>query len=186
MLIVGVSGHLRCGKDVIASFLTKHYGFERHAFADTLKDEVEARFPRTLAAYLRRAFPDGSVDARRLVRVVKDEFARSLLQEYGTGVRRQDDPDYWVTTWAKKLMVIAPSRVVAPDVRFPNEAERIRHFGGYVVKVERPGQNPGAVITHASEDFARTFTDWDHVFVNDGTIADIERKVGEWMETILA
>jgi len=149
----------------------------------------------------------------------KRPTVRRLLQEYGTEVRRHDDPDYWVKRYAEAatklervvtpdvrflneaaavralgglvVRVVRPGhvsatkleRVVTPDVRFLNEAAAVRALGGLVVRVVRPGHvsainNAGAA--HVSEDFCRTYTGWDHEFVNDGSVQDLERKVGEW------
>jgi len=111
----------------------------------------------------------------------KRPTVRRLLQEYGTEVRRHDDPDYWVKRYAEAATKL--ERVVTPDVRFLNEAAAVRALGGLVVRVVRPGHvsainNAGAA--HVSEDFCRTYTGWDHEFVNDGSVQDLERKVGEW------
>lgn len=44
MRVIAVSGYKRSGKDTIANYLVKNYGFKKVAFADPLKDLVARKF----------------------------------------------------------------------------------------------------------------------------------------------
>ena len=66
----------------------------------------------------------------------KPPLVRLLMQEYGTDVRRADDVDYWVKKWEESLPEIS-SKIVVDDVRFMNEAEKIRSLGGHLIRLER-------------------------------------------------
>lgn len=73
----------------------------------------------------------------------KDEQGRTLLQQIGTNCIREQNPDYWVD-FVANLVKMLPDRwdyVVIPDVRFPNEIDRIRTAGFQAVHVRifRPG-----------------------------------------------
>ena len=72
-----------------------------------------------------------------------------------------------------------PARLAISDVRFPNEADAIRAFGGLVVRVERPGVGP--INGHESE-IALDGYDFDLVVVNDGTLDELTDE----MEAVLA
>lgn len=62
--------------------------------------------------------------------------------------------------------------VVISDVRFPNEADAIREWGGQVWRVVRPGMP--LVEAHVSETAMDDYV-VDHVIPNDGTLEDLKR-----------
>lgn len=72
----------------------------------------------------------------------KDEAGRTLLQHIGTDCIRKQDPDYWVD-FVANLVRMLPNKwdyVIVPDVRFPNEIDRIYEagFSATHVRVVRP------------------------------------------------
>lgn len=74
--------------------------------------------------------------------------------------------------------------VVIPDVRFRNEFEAIRAGGGYIVRVVRPGAGlKHAYGAHASEVEQTKIEDseFDALIKNDGTLADLEGKVEQFL-----
>lgn len=188
-IIVGISGKLKSGKDAIAARLMEHWDFKRLAFADALKEEVLARLPLTLLAIhnlsmhrgepLPCTYSQRSECIRSMVYDVKPAGVRELLQEYGTGVRRADDDAYWTKRWSERAAAIHTPLVV-PDVRFPNECEAIAQLGGVLWRVMRPGTERER--EHESETLLDGWRWWDHVIVNDGTLADLNVKVDAIME----
>ena len=173
MILVGLVGPIGAGKTTLAQRLVDQWGFTRIGFADVLKAEVARTIPQTLRAYVRAIYPDIAEEnvlghIHRLLWVKRDDFSRSLLQEWGTELRRAEDPDYWVRQWANQARGLP--RVVADDVRFPNEAQMIHTLGGSLVRVQRASSTVAAL--HASE---TALADWhavDHHLVNDGTIEE--------------
>jgi hypothetical protein len=188
-MLIAIAGAIGAGKSAIAARLAERYGFRVVTFADALREEVLARLPLTL-----RALHDGwdgcmcAVEAddneqyehlktlciRRCLYETKPRGFRELLQEYGSDVRRADDPDYWVKRWAATVgpLLAAGQHVVSPDCRFPNEARAVRSLGtdGQLWRVERPG----CVGTgHVSETALAGWFDYDAVLVNDGTLVDL-------------
>lgn len=176
-MIIGIGGKIGHGKDTIADFLVRAYGFKIVRMSDALKEEVLTRLPRTLTTFWSVYNPERPVPTPALLRDMvfnrKPYGVRELLQEYGTEVRRADDPDYWVRRWAEEA--VKYRHVVAPDVRFFNEAKIVRDLGGKLWHVDRPGMPETG--DHASEQFAGTFDGWDTRFTNDGSIADLEGAV---------
>ena len=73
----------------------------------------------------------------------KDAYGRSLLQHFGTEEVRANDPNFWVDTVARLLKATQNDwdYILIPDVRMPNEIERIYDFFNYndiiTVRVER-------------------------------------------------
>ena len=66
------------------------------------------------------------------------------------------------------------------DVRYPNEAQRIRDLGGVIWEVIRPGLKSDG---HASEQpLPRELV--DHQILNDGDMRDLEREVERAMDTL--
>jgi hypothetical protein len=201
-MLIGIAGAIGAGKSAIAEHLAAR-GFAVVAFADALREEVLARLPLTLRAlhgetcprYQMESFErdsslvplpcngparDAMACVRDMVYVRKPPIVRALLQEYGSDVRRADDPDYWVKRWAQSVSSIAAGRpvgechVVSPDCRFPNEARTVREMGGLLWKVERPGVDGSG---HVSETALAHWFDYDAVLVNDGTLADLHTQV---------
>lgn len=177
-MILGIAGHMGSGKDTLAAYFIREHGYTRVGFADALKEEVLARLPRTLAAIGEVCYPEMSQAAigAYLLRV-KPPVIRALLQEYGTGVRRADDPEYWVDRLARRWPPWYYT--VVPDVRFQNEVDYIKMWGGLVVRVERPGYEGDE---HASEQLT-TFP-WDYVFANVGTVEHLWERAALWYASV--
>jgi hypothetical protein len=189
-VLIAISGAIGSGKSAIAEHLAAR-GFAVVAFADALREEIMARLPLTLKALHDLQAPAGGhvcccrswplADClRQMLYRTKPLGVRELLQEYGSDVRRADDPDYWVKRWAQSVSSIAAGRpvgechVVAPDCRFPNEARTVREMGGALWKVERPGY---AGSGHVGETALAHWFDYDAVIVNDGTLLDLHAQV---------
>jgi len=167
--LIGLSGYAQSGKDTAAAVL-REVGYERIAFADTLRSAVYALNP---------LMPDG-----RRVQDVVDEMGwdrakvnfteiRTLLQKMGTEVGRNLlGENIWVDT---ALAGLDQSRkYVVTDCRFPNEADAIRSRGGIVLRIARTG------VTKANDHPSETSLDnydFDGILVNDGTVEDFHDEI---------
>ncbi len=166
-MILGLCGRAGSGKTTIAEHLVDRMGFVKVSFKDALVAEMRERLPRTLDA-IAQLYPNKldedtySIDA---LFKNKPPIMRALMQEYGTEVRRGDDPQYWVDKWYKSL---PEGDVVVDDVRFLNEADAVRLVGGAIVKIERDGL---VTMNHVSElDVDKI--EHDYVVNNSGRIID--------------
>lgn len=176
MKIIGLAGKMGAGKDTVASILA-NYGYVRHGFADSLRDEVaEALFnpdfdePECLSSLAREAFRCATTD--EVYRKPTTPRMRALLQEWGTEFRRAQREDYWVSIMREKLTGV--DRACISDVRFADEAALVREMGGKVWIIERPGACDGARSEHVSE--AIPFSP-DHIIHNTGTIEQLAAEV---------
>lgn len=172
-MIVGISGYARSGKDTLANQLVDHLGWERHGFADALRDVLYALNPIVQVE-------DGTIAVQHLVDLhgweeAKDQCAgsmfgtRALLQRLGTDAGRRILGDtIWIDVLCAKLA--GGADYVVPDVRFPNEADALRSRGALVIRIERPGYGPAN--THPSETSMDAHP-FDGLIVNDGTTADL-------------
>lgn len=174
---IGLVGRARSGKDTVALHLVERHGHTRVAFADRMRDAVEALNPTI------RLDVDGLQWTCPLASGLKmygweglkqySPDIRGYLQRMGTEVGREMfGEDFWV----EQALRVASGyeQVVFSDVRYPNEAERIRKEGGVLWRVEREGIEKSD--EHTSESLIETIK-VDSVVKNNGTIEDLFSKV---------
>lgn len=184
-MLVGLSGYARSGKDSLGSFLVKNHGFKRYAFADVLRDCAYALDP-----YMVQENPDTEQDEPvRLTELVdalgweeakKNPEVRRTLQRLGTEAGRQVlGDDVWVNAVFSKFT--KEDDVVLTDVRFPNEASRVKAEGGYVIRIRRP--DVVAINSHPSE---VSLDEWpfDFLVVNDSSLDALEERAGKLVQEL--
>lgn len=112
---------------------------------------------------------------------------RTLLQKIGTDCMRDClHKNVWVNAlFAKFRPNVAgedfPSHWLVTDCRFPNEAVAIKERNGILIRVTRPGEDPG---THESETALDNW-DFDIVIENNGSIEDLIEKVKTQLADII-
>ncbi|HEY0819773.1 MAG TPA: hypothetical protein VGD46_13400 [Rhizobacter sp.] len=145
VIVVGLTGLARSGKDTAASVLVEEFGFRRLAFADALKEGCAAM----LGLPLHRMY-EGDRES------ILPEWGfsiRDFLQRMGTEcVRTQFGADFWIKAVCQRIASKVEQgnlRFVISDARFDNEAQWVlSHATSHVVRVVRPGI---AKMDHASE-----------------------------------
>jgi dephospho-CoA kinase len=164
--IIGLCGKAGSGKSTVAQYLQENYGFEKIAFADSLKEML---------------LKSGIVTLTDLDK--KTPYTRFLLQRIGTDImRNQVNPDYWVNKTLVRigeLISKGKKKIVIDDIRFLNEAELVDLYNGVIIKINR--NNNGILDNenlknHESE----LFTDQipaDFIINNTGTIDDLCKKI---------
>jgi len=179
-VIIGFTGVKQSGKDTAASFLVDELGFERHGFADKLKEAVANLFGISIEEV--DEFKAIGVDNIAIVEVFLTQRNRQtdwvfpwreFLQRFGTEMGRNTfGQNFWVSLLLPKD--VKPVRnIVISDVRFDNEAMRIISLGGKVFEIVRPKYEPDG---HASEEpISRSFVDAQ--IINDGTLEEFKNKV---------
>lgn len=172
-LIIGISGKKQHGKDTIAAAVQNYctdngLRFIKLAFADALKDEVCS------ALTITRKHLD---EHKHLFRVI--------MQWWGCYKRDQVMKDYWVSRTFNKMLKEMNDHdvIVISDVRFLNEAERIKEIGGKLWRVNRTD------LAH-SLDFHPSETELDAykfetVFTNDSTIQSLSVNVNIELNILL-
>lgn len=189
--IIGFVGKEGSGKSTAANVVMRNFNplTSRMSFARPLKamilgllNDVLTDNPKIRPAdYLTPTYKNepisflSGVTPRYLMQTLGTEWARNCIS-----------PDFWVMLAAVKIerKMSAPQTkgtkkaplAVFDDVRFPNEVEMIRAYGGVIVRIERPDRATTPQIdAHASE--RTNLLDVDHVVINDGTQADLEAKI---------
>ena len=140
--IIGLCGLIGSGKGTIANELWQTYGYQPRSFANALKDGVAAIFG------YNREMLEGDTSESRLYREQKDLFwsdvmgreitPRYLLQIMGTEIMRHNfHDDIWVKIIEKEFVMQPDQKFVISDVRFPNEIDMIRKYGGEIWWIKR-------------------------------------------------
>lgn len=153
---IGLIGFKQIGKSTAAAYLEETHGFVRHNFKDALVAEMRRNLWDHMveigyAEYARKNFliADNETEESIVDRLFEEKppLFRSLMQNYGTDVRRYDDPNYWVKQWVAPLY--NTKDLVTDDVRFLNEAAAVKGQGGVLIRLTRPDVQSGG--THKSE-----------------------------------
>lgn len=181
-MIIGLMAKKRSGKDTIADYLIKEYGFERYGFADPIKVGVGEMFDFNHE----QLYGD-------LKEVVDDRWGvspREVLQAFGTELSQFDLPRHLPALapigraiWVHRFKIWYESRpeknIVLSDCRFLHEVDAIRKMGGQIWKIIRPGYDTSADM-HASEKELE-MASFDHLILNDGTLNDLYVEVSKLM-----
>lgn len=123
MIILGLAGAAGSGKDTVADYLVKTFGFVKFAFSDALYREVQEAYNLPDQELLRnRDTKERPTERLSLINCGSDEFIgvairtilhesrhlhllpvspRQVLQLWGTEYRRAQDADYWVKRTAE-------------------------------------------------------------------------------------
>jgi hypothetical protein len=179
-MLIGLSGYARSGKDTVADYLVKNYGFTRMAFADPIREALYRLDPKVTFGGMPEISLAWAVDKSGW-EVVKDESpeVRGLLQRMGTEVaRNMFGEDFWVDyaigqSWKN-------DNVVFSDVRFRNEAKAIEKNWGQNWRVNRTGAQ--AANAHVSETQMDDYKEFDTVLNNDSSKEALYEQIDKIME----
>jgi len=157
LMFIGIGGLLRAGKTTFAKYIA----------AEFKESEVSyCPFSQALKEFAFKLGWNGK----------KDEKGRRLLQLLGTEIGRDCiNENIWVYFWDRKVQRdqgVGKTVIIADDVRFDNEARRMRELGGLVVGIERDIEFKS---NHRSEQGIDPNL-IDHIILNDSTLNDLERK----------
>jgi len=165
--IIGICGKKFNGKDTIADYLVNNYEYTKVSFGDPLKCGLQEIF----------GFTDEQLWGSQ--KEILDPFwkvtPREMLQYIGTDCFRikfgNDFPHIGEKLWAmalhKKINVMLSkniTKIVIPDVRFPNEIDVVKLLNGTMFKVVR--KNFINCDTHISETLLDKI-EVDYVFENN-------------------
>lgn len=164
------------GKDSIATTLAFDYDYVIFGFSEIMKEQLyydltKNKFP-TLNMWLEYC------EAHKYDKLGDEGFwVRTLLKGYGQFYRHLR-ADYWVEKWEQEVSNREYAKVAVPNVRFPNEATRIKALGGPLIKVVRPG------ITVDNDPSEVSMKNWipDCIIHNDGTLLDLAKRVRVFMQ----
>lgn len=196
MIVIGLQGKKRSGKDTFANFLVRHLKDKkvaRTAFANPLKEmlsdisgvdffseenkETDMVFMLNMVKF--QEYTGLLLDVSVFYQL--DKFARlegfgtlyiytskrKLMQFFGTDICRKYKGDLY---WVNKLEAPSDADVlIVTDVRFQTEVDKIKSLGGIIVEIKNPLIESSD--SHSSENAVLPF-DWE--VYNSGTLNDLE------------
>lgn len=183
MLIIGIAGKKRSGKDTVGRHLHQKYGYQRFAFADEVRAALLRLDPIVFADwYEKKAIRLSEyVDRHGWEKAKEIQEVRGLLKRMGTEAIRSIDRFFWVRKTMLDVDLCTAERVVITDVRFQNEANAILDRSGYIIRIVRPETEDDDA--HQSEtELDQIWT--DYTVVNDGSLQQLQEKVDEILEEI--
>lgn len=134
--IIAICGMKRSGKDTIANYISKKYGYENVKFANTLKALCKAAF--TLSDFQLEDSGKDIVDTRY------DKTPRQIMQYIGTDLMQFEMqkfmPKMGRLVWTTSLLESTKDKcVVISDMRFKHEAEEVLRYDptALIVMVDR-------------------------------------------------
>jgi len=162
-MIIGFGYKARSGKDTAAGYLRDHFGFTPVAFADSLK--------RACAEIFGLSQEQLYGDQKEAEDPYWRDTPRNILQKVGTEcLRRGYDENVWIHSLGRKVKREPDRNWVITDVRFPNEANAVKDWGGKVVQVSRPSAPGIATNLHASEVSMIEYEGWDYTLLNSSDL----------------
>lgn len=202
-MLLGLTGVAHSGKSTVADYLSREYGFKQYYFSEGVKLALyrmnplisynirQGYYGQNISQYLKEMVDDLGWDESKKVPMV-----RELLQRMGTEAGRDiHGEDVWVNRTFDQMFKDcewewkhqdgintrhAVSDIVIPDVRFDNEASRIKNHGGVIIKVDRELE---PVNGHSSESGVNS-TLIDVTFRNIGNFDEVGKGIDGLLEYI--
>lgn len=178
--VIAVSGFKRSGKDTIADYLVKKYGYLNVKLADPLKKACKIVFDLT----------DEQIDGSKK-EILDDRWGvspRQIMQFFGTELMQFHIqalmPNIGRKLWVQGLVnryANTSTPIVISDLRFTHEYEEIKKTFGkdaVFIRVSRPHHNSASDV-HSSEHEWMSLPS-DHHFNNEGSIEELYTKVDSW------
>lgn len=170
------------GKTTACNIIKKHYQAVQLNFKDALIAEIKQNFPDLLDKLVNIHLSWKNIASIDDLFHVKPPLARALMQNYGTEVRRGDDPNYWVMQWKLALADLDVPIVLVDDCRFNEERDAIQAYGGTLIRINRTDmQNTD---THQSETEQEGFECDYTVTTCEGNQEQFARDILEIVATI--
>ena len=198
MLVIGVSGTKRSGKNTFADYIKQHLE-ERGAivrigsWAELLKKSayeslgvaegaaLEHKFYMAWANSFKEKFKLQIVNENGIV--LREITGREFLQKYGTeGHREVFGENFWVDQFWNSNDFTGVDVLIIADCRYDNEAQDVIDRGGIIIKIDNPVTD-AAQDGHASEQgiSENLIT---HRINNDSSLEDFESKSIKLIEEI--
>lgn len=182
--LVGITGYATSGKDTFARSLALRGGFKVMGMSDALLEMAQVLNPLLqyddgqLFEFNRVVQALGYTEAKKIASV------REYLQRLGTeAVRGVIGEDSWTRAAERKFVALLTegTNVAVTGIRFPNEAQMIKAFGGTIVKIIRDGTQPS---NGHSSDTELDKLPVDMVVFNNGSVDDLGIEASKFLRTL--
>lgn len=172
-MLIGLIGNAGSGKDTMADYLVKNYGFEKLSFGKILKDVVSIIFN------WNRKLLEGDNLESRIFRETEDIWwseqlkfkvtPRKILQKIGTELFRNNFNDnIWILSLIRKIndKINSKKNIIITDIRFNNEYEYLKNLNFLFVKISN---NNIKNLNHSSESYINDFK-YDYLIENNSSL----------------
>jgi hypothetical protein len=144
MSILLIRGYSQSGKDFVGRYLCKYYGYQRFAFADSLKRSVSKKYNVTVEQLHSQR---GKLEICQ--QDPQQRTYRQILIDEALEART-NDPDCFAKDCCEEIKRYRPNNIVITDWRYPNELEILtQSFPEYVITpihLFRPSQDDSPVL----------------------------------------
>lgn len=165
MLLIGITGQARSGKDTVANMIFNELGsniWKPATFAAPMKAMLNVIGVDCSSDADREAvLPDYGVSTRHMMQTIGTDWGRNCI-----------GADMWVNAFCR---INAGEKCVVSDVRFENEAALVRANGILIHVIGRGGISG----SHVSESGV-AILDSDIVLDNSGTMGDLQAQINMW------
>lgn len=167
MLLIGITGKARSGKDTLADILFTHHEFTPTAFAGPLKEACMSAFDEDWDNFTTQ-------EGKASINTYWDMTRRKILQDFGECMCKTFGEDFWIKRWMIDYADLDHTdHIVVTDVRKDIEANAIRGLGGVIVQLQRDGAGlAGTEAQHVTEQGV-TLLKGDVIVRNNGTIEEL-------------
>ena len=160
--IVGISGFAQTGKDTLFILAHEILGkkdikISRAAFADGVKQDLHQLLVKKAGISAFTNDPE------------EKALIRPLLVEYGTGLMRKLDSQYWIRRMERSIELgkSIGAKVFITDLRYANELEWLKSKGGKLIHITKTGAVPANEEEKRQDPFLKKEADvnleWGHV-----------------------
>ena len=186
-MIILLCGKKRVGKDTVADYLVKNYGFIKYSFADPMKKACKEIF----------MLDDAQLwgDDKEIIEPRLGITSRKLLQVFGTELFQFDIYNHipelfdkipirtlWVQRFKWWYEKNKDKDIVISDGRFVHELEAIEEMNGFSIAVRRKQAEDLNESEHASEkEIEKIFDMVDFTIRNNLDFSDLYERIDDFM-----
>jgi len=156
MVLLGIVGNKRSGKDTVSDYLVNNHNFCKLAFADPIKQisKIMFDFDESQLHGDKKEVIDTrwGITPRDVFQKIGTEFGQFDLIKYFPQLENKVGRNFWVKKLKleyKKLPV--NSNVIISDVRFNHEIKEIKKMGGKIIFIDRKYNKSVKKDNHISE-----------------------------------
>jgi dephospho-CoA kinase len=169
IMIIGILGRSRSGKDSIATIIQKiypHYTIQR--FAQPIKNALKEIYN-----FTPEQLED---DSKEVIDIRHNITPREAMQEMTRYYLNKHGPDFFSKQVFRLYDNNIEKCIIVPDVRYAYDIHQIKRRGGLIIKVIRPMNTH--TIEHSVEDHINSLQS-DYTIQNDSDLLSLEKKVAE-------
>lgn len=181
MIVIGFTGPPGAGKDtaylILEQLLKDRWNVARYSFADPLREFADRLMDLPEGHNLW-----GPKHKDQMLEAFNTRTPRELLIDLGM-LGRKYRPDLWLDRAIDKILDEQPEVAVITDVRFRDEAAKVRALGGHLVEIQRDGLDYNPDLESESG-LAKPFV--THRVANKGPIQSFQHAVEDfWWRLIV-